>query len=155
MPDAPVEHGFWGTMEGPEAGHPMGSARQRLAIESFLRGNWDGFARWGGWIESFGTVRPPSVHAWEPTAQVLTADTCSGQGAPVALAGRGLFRIEANIVANAAADTVDIRVGRTVLLTIAKVDAVAVGLFCASPRLIHRLSRWRGTRICALTVLGT
>ncbi len=110
-----------------------------------------------------------------------------------------------NIVANEAADTVDIRIGRTVLLTIAEVDAVAAGLsqqslaqrhveiireavdgyreahripsilrgilysllatavlialtvalFRASPKLIRGLSRWRGTRIRALTILGT
>jgi small-conductance mechanosensitive channel len=170
-------------------------------------------------------------------AQVPTADVGPGQEAVVALAGRDLFRIQAdigsfspefrarvvseriaqlarepdigldqlNIVANEAADTVDIRIGRTVLLTLAKVDAVAAGqsqmalaqsrlmiirqavkeyrevhripnilrgvlyslvatiilialmvaLLRAAPKLTRRLLVWRGTRIRALTILGT
>ncbi|WP_216900831.1 mechanosensitive ion channel family protein [Synechococcus sp. CCY 9618] len=158
-------------------------------------------------------------------------------GAPVVLAGRNLFSIQAdigsfspefrarvvseridqlarerdvpldqlNIVVNEAADTVDIRSGRRVLLTVAAVDAVAAGksqqalalahvktireavgeyrdahrlssilrgllysfiatgvlialmvaVLRSAPKLTRRLVRWRGTRIRALTILGT
>jgi small-conductance mechanosensitive channel len=192
----------------------------------------------GGW--GAAAVLILMLWVWQvPLAMAESSPHASAtvKGAPVVLAGRTLFPIEAdigsfsrefraqvvserierlarepevpldqlNISVNEAANTVDIRAGRTVLLSIAEVDSVAAGqkaqalarahlksirqavqeyrevrripnilrgvlysilataalfgltkaVVRSAPMLTRRLLRWRGTRIHALTILGT